>query len=819
MRFQCNHCRALLELDDVQPGEIVQCPTCLSPVAVPETVTSPRALLGDFVIKNLIGNGGMGTVYLAHQITLDRDVALKVLHADFSDDTAFIQNFINEARAAASLNHPNIVQAVAVNCDEGRWYFAMEYINGSTLKQMLAQNGRIPPQQMLGIASEIVSALKYAWKEKQIVHRDIKPDNIMMTADGHAKLADLGLARKITELHEDGSTELFGTPQYLAPELLSGATPNAASDIYSLGATLYHALSGRFPFIADTPEAIANLHVTAPLVPLKEVAPDISEPISNLVDIMMAKSPEDRYQDYDELEKDIQRVANGEMPLHTLSADASSESNDASSSETTATAKHGKPKLKFTKGHVKLHKTDKTPSAEDATSSATSDTNQPDNTAQQEQSSEVTTTEAAAQPTSAPVPPPVKTGGTAILLTVVALLIVVACAAVAAFIIHGRKQTPNAVQTPSVATQTETVATEEQPQVSQEEQQAKIEAEEKAKLEAEEKARKEAEEKAKLEAEEKERKEAEEKAKLEAEEKARKDAEEKARKEKEEKIAAEKARKEAEIKARRDAVAAEKAQRIENALQEVAGRDFSDARQAFFSRIEHEEPQDKEWRDQWEQALTVAESFWDGLKDSASKLTETQLNDFAMKNLRQKFLKSNFGEQPWTIVDMTGDTITLRREIDATEADDGKEEIKPIQWTRKLQELRFNQLEALANTIFPLKDKSAEESRQALGLYLLLCGIAPAKAIIEKYNLSENWPAITEAADSMSPSNYIATQLACVKERAAIAANSKEPLLRTLAAIQAYSLGNALYLTFPNQKEFYATEIQQIIKPLFSTNR
>ena len=147
MRFQCNHCRALLELDDVQPGEIVQCPTCLSPVAVPESVTSPRALLGDFVIKNLIGNGGMGTVYLAHQITLDRDVALKVLHADFSDDTAFIQNFINEARAAANLNHPNIVQAVAVNCDEGRWYFAMEYIDGSTLKQMLAQNGRIPERQ------------------------------------------------------------------------------------------------------------------------------------------------------------------------------------------------------------------------------------------------------------------------------------------------------------------------------------------------------------------------------------------------------------------------------------------------------------------------------------------------------------------------------------------------------------------------------------------------------------------------------------------------------------------------------------------------
>ena len=777
MRFQCNHCRALLELDDVQPGEIVQCPTCLSPVAVPESVTSPRALLGDFVIKNLIGNGGMGTVYLAHQITLDRDVALKVLHADFSDDTAFIQNFINEARAAANLNHPNIVQAVAVNCDEGRWYFAMEYINGSTLKQMLAQNGRIPEHQMLGIASEIVSALKYAWKEKQIVHRDIKPDNIMMTADGHAKLADLGLARKITELHEDGSTELFGTPQYIAPELLSGATPNAASDIYSLGATLYHALSGRFPFIADTPISIANLHVTAPLVPLKDVAPDISEPVSRLVDIMMAKSPEERYQDYDVLEQDIQRVANGEMPI-LQSADDTAKSDGAQATEQTATSKHGKPKLKFTKGHAKLHKTDK-PAAEEATPA----TEQANATTEQEKPAE--TPSATAAPSA---PPPVKKGGnSAILLAVLALLIVIVCAAVAVFVIRGRQQTTPAIQTAAVVNQSETTETEEQMQAVQEAEKAQ--------------------------------KEAEEKARLEAEEKAKKEAEEKARREEEEKIAAEKARKEAEEKARRDAVAAEKTRRIETALHEVAERDFSDARQAFFSRIDHEEPQDKEWRNQWEQALTEAESFWDGMKNTTSKLIDTQLKEFSMKSLRQKFSKNNFGELPWTITDMTGDDITLRCAFDVSEAEDGKEEIKNVQWTRKLQELRFNQIEAIAETIFPLKGKSQEESRQALGLYLLLCGTAPAQAIIEKYGLSDKWAAITESAESMSPDKYVAIQLSCIKERAETASNAKEPLVRTLAAIQAYSLGNALYLTFPHQKELYATEIQQIIKPLFSQNK
>ena len=803
MRFQCNHCRALLELDDVQPGEIVQCPTCLSPVAVPESVTSPRALLGDFVIKNLIGNGGMGTVYLAHQITLDRDVALKVLHADFSDDTAFIQNFINEARAAASLNHPNIVQAVAVNCDEGRWYFAMEYINGSTLKQMLAQNGRIPERQMLGIASEVVSALKYAWNEKQIVHRDIKPDNIMMTADGHAKLADLGLARKITELHEDGSTELYGTPQYIAPELLSGATPNAASDIYSLGATLYHALSGRFPFIADTPVSIANLHVTAPLVPLKDVAPDISEPVSRLVDIMMAKSPENRYQDYDVLEQDIQRVINGEMPI-LQAVDDTTKNDGVHATEQTITAKHGKPKLKFTKGHAKLHKTDK-PAAEEATH-ATEQSNT--TTSEQAKPAETPSTSATAPST----PPPAKTGGgSAILMAVLALLIIIVCAAVAVFVIRGRQQTTPVIPAAAVVNQPEVTATEEQTQTVQEAEKAQKEAEEKARLEAEEKEKKEADEKARLEAEEKARKE--------AEEKAKKDAEEKARKEEEERIAAEKARKEAELKARRDAVAAEKTRRLETALQEVAGRDFSDARQAFFSRIDHEEPQDKEWRNQWEQALTEAESFWDGMKNSTSKLIDTQLKEFSMKSLRQKFSKNNFGELPWTITDMTGDTITIRSEFDVSEAEDGKEEIKTVQWTRKLQELRFSQIEAIAETIFPLKGKSLEESRQALGLYLLLCGTAPAQAIVEKYGLSDKWSTITEAANSISPHDYVTTQLTCVKERAETASTAKEPLVRTLAAIQAYSLGNALYLTFPNQKELYATEIQQIIKPLFSQNK
>lgn len=790
MRFQCNHCRALLELEDVEPGEIVQCPTCLSPVSIPDSVMSPRAVLGDFVIKEAIGNGGMGTVYLAHQVTLDRDVALKVLHPDFASDTVFIQNFINEARAAASLNHPNIVQAVAVNCDEGLWYFAMEYVNGYTLRQLLEQNGRIEEQQMLDIASEVVSALKYAWNEKHIVHRDIKPDNIILTSDGHAKLSDLGLARKITELNEDGSTELYGTPQYIAPELLYGAPPNAASDIYSFGATLYHTLSGRFPFMADSPEAVANLQLSAPLVPLKDIVPSISAPLSRLIDIMMVKSPEDRYHDYDELEQDLHRVHAGEMPLRQL-PDAQQSTADSASSQS------GKAKLKFKRNSRHAAKQENDGEAPQNTISEKTD-NPQDNPKQED--------------TVTPPAVPLKSSMMlSAILAVLAIMIVAAAVYGVYFVIHSRQTTTSTITgtTQSPKTEIVTAPPESTPSADPEQKAA----EEKAKAEAEEKARLEAEAKA---AEEKARIEAEQKAKLEAEQKAKREAEEKARQEAEAKIAAEKAQQEAMLKAQQEAIAAEKARRIETAQIEVAARDFSGARQAFFSRINHETPQDKAWREQWEQALTQAESFWELLKESAPKIVNSEVNEFTMKNLRLKFLKSNHVEWQWTIISMAGDSIVLQREFE-TQGND-KQPVA-IQWARKLQDLRPNQLATISVTIGIPEGKSEKEFRQALGLYLLVCGTAPAKVINEYYNLSDDWPYIVESASLISPKFYIDNQLKCIKERAEAATNATEPLTKTLFTIQAYDLGNALYMMFPNHKELYADEIQQVIKPLLSTKK
>ncbi len=322
MRFQCSHCKIVLDIEDCEYGELVACGHCNAAVAVPLSPTGPGALLGDFLIVRELGQGGMGKVYLAHQVSLDRDVALKVLSADFARDANFIQFFINEARMAAALNHPNIVQAYAVNSDAEHYYFAMELIEGNTMKQVLQNSGRLVHEKVLSITTDIVAALAYAWQEKKLVHRDIKPDNIMLTYDGRTKLADMGLARKITETHDDGSSELYGTPQYIAPELILGAPGDLRSDIYSLGATLYHALSGGYPFQSADLNEMAMQHLCLPLQPLRERMPDVPAPLARMVEIMMAKRPQHRYQDYEQLQADLARVSKGQMPLHALPEDA-----------------------------------------------------------------------------------------------------------------------------------------------------------------------------------------------------------------------------------------------------------------------------------------------------------------------------------------------------------------------------------------------------------------------------------------------------------------------------------------------------------------
>lgn len=323
VRFQCSYCKAILAIDDCQPGEAVACGQCGNAIAVPESRLSAGAVVGDFVIRKDLGHGGMGSVYLAHQISLDRPAAVKVLHPQFSADENYIADFIREARAAASINHPNIVQAYAVGNDDGLYFFAMEYVEGSTLKQVLLHGGRMVPERALAIAKDVGEALEFAWSTQRLVHRDIKPDNIILTATGRTKLADLGLARRFqAESVSEVCEELHGTPQYISPEQLLGYPGNNLSDIYSLGATLYHALTGQFPFAGDNPADIAEKHLNESLLPPNALVPEIPAAVSIMVENMMAKRPADRYSSTAEFLADLTRVRSGEMPMREVAVTA-----------------------------------------------------------------------------------------------------------------------------------------------------------------------------------------------------------------------------------------------------------------------------------------------------------------------------------------------------------------------------------------------------------------------------------------------------------------------------------------------------------------
>lgn len=305
MRFQCSMCSGIVAVDNSALGIKVQCGHCSNVIDVPSSRVAPGAIIADFIIQKELGRGGMGVVYLAHQISLDRPAALKVLSENYANDAQFVGNFIKEARAAAKLNHPHIVQAYAVGEDEGIFYFAMEDIDGKTMKEVLKEQQIIPSDQALLIVQQIAEALDYAWREQKLIHRDIKPDNIMLTNSGRAKLSDLGLASVAGEIDESNADEIMGTPQYISPEHLTGSPMDVRSDIYSLGATFYHFVTGQFPYRGKTAMEIAQQHLSGTLVAPHEVNPDVPEDVSAIIMNMMARNPVERYQSTEQLIDDI----------------------------------------------------------------------------------------------------------------------------------------------------------------------------------------------------------------------------------------------------------------------------------------------------------------------------------------------------------------------------------------------------------------------------------------------------------------------------------------------------------------------------------
>jgi len=274
-----------------------------------------QAISGYKVLEKL-GAGAMATVFKARQLSLDRLVAIKILPRKFSGNKQFIERFYAEGRAAAQLNHPNIVQAYDVGQSGEFHYFVMEYVEGGTVHDAIAASKRFKEKEAIDIAIAVAEALEHA-HDKGLIHRDVKPKNVMLTKQGVVKLADLGLARAIDDkeaaMAEAGKA--YGTPYYISPEQIRGEVNiGAQADIYSLGATVYHMVTGNVPFNGKNPTEVMQKHLKSPLVPPDHVNPHLSPGISEVIEKMMAKSRKDRYKNSAELLTDLRAVKKGEHP-------------------------------------------------------------------------------------------------------------------------------------------------------------------------------------------------------------------------------------------------------------------------------------------------------------------------------------------------------------------------------------------------------------------------------------------------------------------------------------------------------------------------
>ena len=270
-----------------------------------------------YKIFGKLGAGAMAIVYKARQLSLNRTVAIKVLPKHFSENPEYVERFYREGQAAAMLNHNNIVQAYDVGEAGGYHYFVMEYVEGKTLYDDLSAGKVFTEDEALDIVIQVAHALAHA-HARGLIHRDVKPKNIMIDPTGVVKLADMGLARETTDIEtaETEAGKAYGTPYYIAPEQIRGKIDiDGRADIYSLGATFYHIVTGRVPFMADDPTEVMKKHLKEQLVPPDHINTSLSAGISEVIEVMMGKRREDRYNNVGELLTDLEAIRDGQPPL------------------------------------------------------------------------------------------------------------------------------------------------------------------------------------------------------------------------------------------------------------------------------------------------------------------------------------------------------------------------------------------------------------------------------------------------------------------------------------------------------------------------
>ena len=296
----CESCGCKMDVSAMAPYTNVACPDCAAHTRV-------KCDLGQYVLTSRYAVGGMSMVFVAQDLALGRKVAIKVLNEKYSRDVKRMEEFEREAKITAALSHPHIVRIFTVGRSFGYYFIAMEMVSGGNLEEKIAKNGAVPEKEMLPIVLEIISGLR-AVQLAGVIHRDVKPGNILFDKHGHVKIVDFGLAL-LAKGGQVKADEVWVTPHYVPPEALDGKEEDFRSDIYALGATLYHALSGKRPLPDDIESTREVRKAKANIPSLAEVAPWLSEATCQIVDKAMALRPEDRFASYDEMENACELVA------------------------------------------------------------------------------------------------------------------------------------------------------------------------------------------------------------------------------------------------------------------------------------------------------------------------------------------------------------------------------------------------------------------------------------------------------------------------------------------------------------------------------
>lgn len=324
MRVRCSQCGSINRIPPNSFAEDVTCGHCVRVFKTPEQPTAPGIVLGDFLVLRELHRGPDGDDVLAEQLSLKRPVLLKVLPPDLAANEAYVQVFVKTARKMAGMNHPGLQQCYQLGVENGVYFLAREMAGLNCLRDHLRNGNQLDTRQACRLFAPVASALAYAWLEADVLHGNLKPDYLYYTADGSGKVLDVGFATLDPEdLKRDPAekAEVRGTPQYVCPELVANGLMDHRGDLYSLGISLFEAVTGRQPFMADDPVAVVTMHLEAPPPSPAQFNPKLSKPFCDLVLRLLAKEPQHRFADGQALAEELLAISAAEGPSRVAAAE------------------------------------------------------------------------------------------------------------------------------------------------------------------------------------------------------------------------------------------------------------------------------------------------------------------------------------------------------------------------------------------------------------------------------------------------------------------------------------------------------------------